>query len=426
MNELVFPKGFLWGTATAAHQVEGGNTNSDWWAFENTPGTPCRDVSGTAIEHYQRYPADMALLAKLGFNLYRFSVEWARIEPVEGEFDQAQLDHYRAMVETCLRNKLIPMVTINHFTLPKWLADKGGWLSPAIPGLFERYTRRVVQALGDRVDWYCTVNEPGIVIFGGYAGGFDFPPGTHGLAKWKAAAALMIEGHKAARHAIKELRPTARAGLTNAMQEFESNSGGAPIMSYSRRMMEDIYLEAAADDDFIGVQTYTRARFNLPAIAGPLSRAALSVGPLERFMVDRVMRSTRKRGLSAGRNENVRVTQMGYEYRPQAVAATVRRAAEMLPGKPIVVTEHGIATANDAERIEFITEGLESLHQVIADGIPLQGYIHWSAFDNFEWNSGYSMDFGLIAVDRQSQKRTPKPSAKFLGDIAKSNKLVVG
>ena len=152
MSDIVFPKGFLWGTATSAHQVEGGNTNSDWWTWENAPGTPCRDVSGTAIEHYQRYESDIAMLAKLGFNTYRFSVEWARIEPAEGEFDQDQLNHYLAMVETCHRHKLTPMVTLNHFTLPLWVAGKGSWLSPEIPALFERYTRRVIERILTQYD----------------------------------------------------------------------------------------------------------------------------------------------------------------------------------------------------------------------------------------------------------------------------------
>ena len=154
--------------------MEGNNSNSDWWAFELKPGTPCKEPSGTAIEHYKRYPRDIALLAGLGFNTYRFSVEWPRIEPVEGEFDQAQLDHYRNMVDLCGKDKLVPMVTLNHFTLPQWLAERGGWLAPSIPMLFERFTRRVVEALGEEVEWYCTLNEPGVVAFGGYGGGFPF------------------------------------------------------------------------------------------------------------------------------------------------------------------------------------------------------------------------------------------------------------
>jgi len=425
VTELVFPAGFLWGSATAAHQVEGDNTNSDWWAFELAPGTPCKEPSGNAIEHYTRYARDIALLAGLGLNTYRFSVEWARIEPVEGKFDETQLEHYRKMVALCRKCKLTPMVTLNHFTLPKWLADRGGWLSPSIVHLFERYTRYVVQGLGDQVEWYCTINEPGVVAFGGYGGGFPFPPGLKGAENWKGATAKLIEAHKACRATIKELRPNARVGLTNSMQEWEANAGGTPVMNYARGLTEDAYLEAAADDDFVGVQTYTRARVDLRRAVGWLTKAALSVDAIEKIMVSQVVgRQTGNQATTDGA-EPIRRTEMGYEFRPQAVAATVRRVAKLLPGKPIVVTEHGVAASDDAERIEFITEGLKSLHPLIGEGIPLLGYIHWSAFDNFEWAQGYAMKFGLIGVDRATQERTMKPSARFFGRIARANRLTL-
>ena len=405
--------------------MEGNNSNSDWWAFELKPGTPCKEPSGTAIEHYKRYPRDIALLAGLGFNTYRFSVEWPRIEPVEGEFDQAQLDHYRNMVDLCGKDKLVPMVTLNHFTLPQWLAERDGWLAPSIPMLFERFTRRVVEALGDKVEWYCTLNEPGMVALGGYGGGFAFPPGLADVDDWKAAIANLVEAHKLSRAAIKEMRPNAKVGLTNAMQEWESNAGGAPVMKYARRMAEDYFLEAAVDDDFIGVQTYTRAKLEMPRIAGIFASIGLAIPVVEKALVGRVIAKQRESGPGVTHDPEVRRTQMGWEYRPQAVAATVRRVAQVLPGKPIVVTEHGVATSDDAERIEFITDGLRALHAVITDGIPLQGYVHWSAFDNFEWASGYAMEFGLIAVDRKTQERTAKPSARFLGEIARANRLLL-
>jgi beta-glucosidase len=425
VSDLLFPAGFLWGAATAAHQVEGDNTNSDWWAFELKRATPCKEPSGNAIEHYLRYPRDIALLAGLGLNTYRFSVEWARIEPVEGRFDETQLDHYRKMVDLCRKSKLTPMVTLNHFTLPKWLADRGGWLSPSIVRLFEEYTRHVVKALGDRVEWYCTINEPGVVAFGGYGGGFAFPPGLKGAENWKGATAKLIEAHKASRAIIKELRPNANVGLTNAMQEWEANAGGTPIMNYARSLTEDSYLEAAADDDFVGVQTYTRARVEMRRAFGWLTKAALSVDAIEKLLVSQVVGRQTAADATPDGAEPIRRTQMGYEFRPQAVAATVRRVAKLLPGKPIVVTEHGVATSDDAERIEFITEGLKSLHPLIDEGIPLRGYVHWSAFDNFEWAFGYDMKFGLIEVDRATQERTMKPSARFLGRIARTNKLTL-
>jgi beta-glucosidase len=423
VSDLTFPTGFLWGTATAAHQVEGGNSNSDWWAFENKPDSPCKEPSGTAIEHYTRYARDIALLAGLGFNTYRFSVEWARIEPSEGNFDQKELDHYKRMVDITRKSKLTPIVTLNHFTLPSWIGERGGWLAPGTPEAFERFTRHVVKELGESVTWYCTINEPGMVALGGYAGGFVFPPGAKGVDNWKCAIGNLVSAHKRARAAIKQMRPNAMVGQTHAMQEFEANAGGSAVMKYARRMLEDVFLEASADDDFIGVQTYTRTVFELPRLAGVTASIALSIPFIERAAVSRFMESQRRTGSGTNQESEIRRTQMGWEFRPQAVAATVRRAAAVFPGKPIIVTEHGVATANDAERIEFITDGLKALHAVIADGIPLKGYVHWSAFDNFEWASGYSMEFGLIAVDRTTQVRTMKPSARFLGEIARANRL---
>jgi beta-glucosidase len=423
MTELVFPAGFMWGTATAAHQVEGNNSNSDWWDWELRPDSPCREPSGNAIEHYRRYPADVALLARFGFDTYRFSVEWARIEPEEGRFDESQLDHYRQMVAAVRKAGLRPMVTLNHFTLPGWVATQGSWVSDRTPALFERYVRRVVEALGDQVDWYCTLNEPGGLAVSGYLGGPHWPPGLHGWATFTAAKEHLIRAHRLARAAVKALRPSARVGMAHAMVEWDSNVGGRPSMEFARRLTEDDYLAACRDDDFVGVQTYARIRMELPRPAGWLARVGLRIPPIRDRMIQRALDTipTPESAAPTG----MRVTQMGYEYRPEAVAATVRRAASLLPGKPIIVTENGIATADDRERIEFVTDALRGLHAVIADGIPLRGYIYWSGFDNFEWDHGYAMTFGLVGVDRKTQARTPKPSAKFLGDVARSNKLVL-
>jgi beta-glucosidase len=425
VSELVFPDHFLWGTATAAHQVEGNNSNSDWWEWELRPDTPCREPSGTAIDHYNRFARDIGLLAGLRFNTYRFSVEWSRIEPREGEFDEAELEHYRRVAVAAARSGLTPMVTLYHFSLPQWVAKQGGWLSDATPALLARYCRRVVEALGDDVEWYCTINEPGVVAFGGYMGAFPFPPGTHGVANWTKASEMLVEGHRQARAAVKELRPGAMVGQAHSMQEWESNQGGQAAVDYIRHLNEDVYLEASREDDFVGVQTYTRTRVELPRPAGFFARPSLSAETIEKVVIPQIVSHRSGDETSKEIRSLIRRTQMGYEFRPEAVAATVRRVAELLPGKPIVVTEHGVATTEDTERIEFITEGLKALHPLIGEGIPLRGYIHWSAFDNFEWAYGYAMKFGLIAVDRTTQERTVKPSARFLGAIARTNRMTV-
>jgi beta-glucosidase len=418
---LAFPDGFLWGVATAAHQVEGDNRNSDWWAWEHRPGSPVAEPSGTAVEHYARFESDIALLAGLGYTTYRFSVEWARVEPAEGHFEEDAVRHYRAVTEAVRDAGMTPIVTLNHFTLPAWLARRGGWIATAAPSLFARYCTRVVTALGDLVDWYCTINEPGAVALGGYVGALGWPPGTTDLPSWNAAIDGLKQAHTRGLAAVKEIRPQARAGATHALIEYEANTGGRPIMEFLRHQMEDTFLAVCADDDFVGVQTYTRAVVHLPSVLAPVTRALVNVALLRRLVMPPLVR--RGSAPTDRRSDRVRRTDMGYEYRPQAVAATVRRVADLLPDKDIVVTEHGIATTDDQERVAFITDGLTALHGAIADGVPVRGYIHWAAFDNFEWALGYRMRFGLVAVDRETQERRVKPSGRLLGEIARANAL---
>ena len=422
MTDLVFPGDFLWGAATAAHQVEGGNSNSDWWDWELRPGTNCPDPSGIACDHWTRYADDIALAASLGLNTYRYSVEWARLEPAEGVFDGAALDHYLAVTDAVLAAGLIPMVTLYHFTLPRWLAAKGGWLAPDAPALLARFAGRVARALAGRVRWHCTLNEPGVVAFGGYLGALGFPPGKTDLGSWDRAAANLAAAHRLVLPAVKDADPAAIAGLTNSMMEWEADEGGRAFMEWLRHRNEDVFLAAAVDDDFVGVQTYTRVPVMLPGWQSLLLRTALRVPPLIAMAAPPLIRRQAldpNPPLPAGR----RRTQMGYEFRPQAVAATIRRVAALLPGKPLVVTEHGIATDDDAERIEFIDGGLRAIHGELDAGVPVRGYIHWSLLDNFEWARGYSQRFGLIGVDRSTLARTVRPSGRHLGEIARTGRL---
>jgi beta-glucosidase len=422
VSDLVFPKGFIWGAATAAHQVEGGNVNSDWWDWERQPGTPVKEPAGSACEHYTRYPQDIALLASLGLNTYRFSVEWARIESADGVFDPAELAHYRAMVDCVRANGLTPMVTLNHFTLPRWFAAEGGWTSKRAPELFERYCRRVVEALGDGVPWYCTINEPTAVASGAYLSGWGQPPGVADLGLWRKAIAGLVASHKRAVAVVHELRPGAKAGLAVFSVERAFNAGAKPAEGYKQRVEEEVFLDGAVDDDFIGVQTYTRHYLYLPRIAAPLTRAALAIRPLEKRVIPKVMGlKTAAPGTQA--LPGGRMTQVGWEYRPEALTEVVRRLARFYPEKDLVVTEHGLATVNDSERVEFIGRGLAALHGAISDGIRVRGYIHWSLMDNFEWAHGYVPQFGLIHVDRETQVRTVKPSARYLGEIARTGRL---
>ncbi len=384
-----FPPGFLWGTATAAHQVEGGNWNNDWWAWEHDPSSPCVERSGDAVDHYHRFREDIALLAGLGFNTYRFSLEWSRLEPEDGEFSKAELDHYRRMAGYCREVGLIPVVTFHHFTNPRWVADRGGWGNPATADRFARFARWSANGLSDLLSIVCTINEPNIVATMGFLTGV-FPPGLHDLDARTAANEILIDAHRKAADAIHDEVPDCRVGLTLAMSEWTAIDDGEESLAELRGPMEDVFLDAAVGDDFIGVQTYSRQRVSPAGYAGP--------------------------------DPDAELTLMGYEFRPQALEATIRRAAAK-SGVPVFVTENGIAAADDERRIEFVRRALEGVGRCIDDGLDVVGYTYWSALDNFEWALGYAPTFGLIGVDRETQRRHVKPSARWLGGIAQANSL---
>ena len=390
MRNRAFPEGFRWGTATAAHQVEGGNWNNDWWAWEHDPASPCVEPSGDACDHWHRYPDDIAMLAGFGFTSYRFSLEWSRIEPEEGEFSMAALDHYRRMCASCREQGIEPVVTFHHFTSPRWVASRGGWADPATADRFARFCARATDHLGDLMGRACTINEPNVVALYGYAAGV-FPPGRRDRALRRAVNDIFVDAHRKAVEAIRSGPGRVPVGVTLSMIDYQAVDGGEERRDHLRRHMEDVFLEATEGDDFVGVQTYSRTRVGPEGVVGP--------------------------------EPGVRTTLMGYEFWPEALEATIRRAWEVTRGLPVVVTESGIGTTKDEERIEYVGRALDGVLACLDDGLDVRGYTYWSALDNFEWALGYRPTFGLVAVDRASQRRTPKPSAHWLGDVARRNAL---
>ncbi len=354
-----FPKGFVWGTATAAHQVEGGNWNNDWWAWEHSPESPCLEPSGDACEHWHRYPEDIRLCADLGFTAYRFSLEWSRIEPEDGEFSRAALEHYRRMCAACCEHGLEPIVTFHHFTTPRWVAARGGWVEPSTADRFARFCERAAAHLGDVIARACTVSEPNIVATMGHLYAI-FPPGKRDADLRRRANDILIAAHRKAVEAIRSGPGSAPVGLTLAMFDYQAVAGGDVERDRYRRDMEDIFLEAARADDFLGVQCYSRMRIGPHGLLDP--------------------------------DPDVRVTQMGYEFWPEALQATIRRAWEVTRGVPVLVTENGIATGDDAERVEYVGRALSGVLDCLADGIDVRGYIYWSLLDNFEWIFGLPPD----------------------------------
>ena len=392
MPELSFPEPFLWGTATAAHQIEGGNVNNDWWAMEHDPTSGCVDVSGDACDSFNRYPEDIALIADLGLGAYRFSLEWSRIEPEEGEFSTVALDHYRRMAATCHEHGILPVVTFHHFTHPRWLAAQGTWEAPNAPDLFARYCEKVTAHLGDLIGMACTINEPNVVATMGWRMGL-FPPRVRDRTRRDVVNTAMVSAHRKAIDVIRSGPGDFPVGITVSMTDFQLEPGGEEWIERLRKPNEDVFLEATGGDDFIGVQTYTRMRVG--------ADGAL---PAE---------------------DGVRTTQMGYEVWPEALGATIRRATEVTGGLPVYVTENGIGIDDDPLRIEYVTRALAGVGECLDDGIDIRGYFYWSLLDNFEWVLGYGPTFGLVEVDRETFERTAKPSAAWFGGVARANGLTI-
>lgn len=426
-----FDRGFLIGTSTAAHQVEGNNVNSDCWAMENIPHTLYADRSGDAVDHYNRYEEDIKLMASSGFNAYRFSIEWARIEPQEGTFDASEVEHYRKVIACCKENGLEPMIVLHHFSSPAWLISKGGWENEAVIDWFVRYCRYVIERLGHEVRFVCTINEANIRLQiadiikryalsaaakasaaagkdaesalqmgmnfkalleaqqlgakeAAEAFGLSDPQGVHNFqsACTPEGDNIICRAHVAARNAIKKICPDLKVGLSLSFHDFQAQPGCEAIADreWDKEFLH--YLPYIKDDDYLGVQNYTRS------LIGPDGLLPVSA--------------------------SAELTQAGYEYYPEALEHVIRKAAMDYKG-PIYVTENGIATADDTRRVAFIETALAGVQSCIADGLPVKGYFHWSLMDNFEWQKGYAMQFGLIAVDRTTQTRTPKPSLAYLG-----------
>ncbi len=407
MNDFRFPEGFLWGTATAAHQVEGNNVNNDSWAMEHVEGGPYVEVSGDACDAYHRYRDDIALLADLGFTMYRFSLEWSRIEPEQGEFSRAALDHYRRMLQTCVEHGIVPMLTFHHFTSPRWLVRDGGWEAANTPERFARFCRRAAEHLGDLCGYACTLNELNIgrVIapfidvrspgdwWQRTATTFGTSPDRFAPFQYvssERSVQTILSAHRAGYEAIKNVCPDLPTGMTLALQDFQPVPGGEDTANRMNQEVNDVFLEGARGDDFLGVQVYSRRRVGPDGLLPPA--------------------------------EGVEQTQMHYEFWPQALEATIRYAANRA-GIPIIVTENGIATDIDSRRIAYVRSALGGVASCLRDGIDVRGYTYWSALDNYEWALGYRPTFGLIAVDRVTQRRSPKPSAHWLGAIAKSGIL---
>ena len=417
-----FNKEFLLGAATAAHQVEGNNKNSDFWVMEQLPSTRFKEPSLDACDHYNKYREDIEIMANAGLNSYRFTIEWARVEPQKGMFDSKEIEHYRKVLESCYEFGITPIVTLHHFSSPKWLISEGGWESENTIEHFRNYCKFVISNLGELTPYICTINEANMgvqiarkmksmmekttiskksdVQVGlnldqvtkrqehdqelAEAFGIDADKVSVFLApRSENGDQIIMECHKRAREVIKEINSEIKVGITLSLYDYQVEPGGEAFAHQLQK--EDFlhYLPVIEGDDFFGLQNYSRKICNAD-------------GKIEL-------------------PKEARLTKMGYEFYPEALAGVIRFVAKHLD-IPIIVTENGISTDNDEERVEFIETAIKGVHDCIQEGIKVIGYMHWSLLDNFEWQLGYAQTFGLVEVDRSTQERKPKESLFVLGN----------
>jgi len=415
-----FPEGFLWGTATAAHQVEGGNHGNDWWAWEQVAGhIKNGDRSDPACEHYERFRTDFDLLRSLHQNAHRLSVEWSRIEPAPGEFSSTAIAHYRDVLQALRDRGMEPVVTLHHFTNPNWIAEAGGWENPQTAERFVRFAQRVTDELGDLSRYWITLNEPTVVAYQGFVRG-EWPPGKRDLGAAARALVTLLRGHWMAYERIKQRHPELRLGLAHHLRVFDPARRWAP---------QDRAVAAAFDRVFN--QTILRS-LRLGRLVFPLTRAGNASGPttsqdfigLNYYTRELIKFNRRYRAELFGQRmlpARALRSDLSWELYPDGFYRTLlslRR--ERLP---IYVTENGIADGQDRLRPEFLLTHTNAMLRGIQAGAPVRGYFHWTCFDNFEWAEGYSAKFGLIACDPVTQERRLRPSARLYAEICRANRL---
>lgn len=408
----VFPEGFLWGAVTSAHQVEGDNRSNDWWEPEQTGRLP--HSSGDACRHYELYEADFDLARSWGHNAHRFSIEWSRIEPREGAFDPAATAHYQEVVAALRRRAIEPVVTLHHFTNPAWFARRGGWLAGDSPYLFARYVEHIAAALPD-VRWWVTINEPTVYAKHGFVLG-DWPPFREGA--WFAAARVlrnMARAHVRAYLILHRGAGAVRVGFAHSVPWIEPCDRDR-IRDRLAALVRDFLLNRAfliligirpgsgiRHLDFLGLNYYARS-----IVRGGKGAAALWG---EECRADH----------HADRGP---WSDMGWEIYPAGLLGLLERFSGL--GLPLMVTENGVATTDEELRRRYLREHLAAVGDALAKGIHVIGYLYWSLMDNFEWALGYGPRFGLAAVDPDSQRRIPRPTAEEYAAICREQRLGSG
>ena len=410
---LTFPEGFLWGSGTSAHQVEGGcyndwtewekknaerlakNAKSYWqeWQWKKFPEmlSPENYFSGRACDHYNRYEEDFDLAKSLGQNAHRFSIEWSRIEPEEGRFDEKEIEHYRKVILSLRERGIEPLVTMWHWPLPLWLAQQGGLTNKKLSEYFSRYAEKLVTSFGE-VKYWITFNEPEIYSFNCFLRGV-WPPQTKNPITYLSVINNLIRSHRGIYRIIKKINPGAQIGIAAHNVYFEAYKNRSVNMILKKIIdwwWNYHFLNQIKDfQDFIGLNFYFHHRIN---------------------------NGFRK-------NENKIVSDLGWELYPEGIFDVLIGLKKYQ--KPIYITENGLADAADEKRAWYIKEVLKEIHRAIESGVNIRGYLYWSLIDNFEWDKGFWPRFGLVEIDYKTLERKIRPSAEVYKKICARNQLEI-
>ena len=403
---IEFPKGFLWGAATSAYQVEGNNSNSDWWPWEKKTGLT---QSGNACRHYELFREDYDIAKALGHNIHRLSVEWARIEPEEGVFSEKEIQHYKDVLLALKERGIKPVVTLHHFTNPIWFSDIGGWENPKAAAYFKRFCAKIADALKKDVHFWVTINEPMVYLYHAYLLGI-WPPQKKSLLAANRALGNIIESHVAAYRAINKI--------------YKEDNLEKPLISIAHNMQAFVPCRNKLIDKFA---VYLRDKlFNRDIIRILAARRSLdyiglnyysrSLVEVKRWGVMNLLSDICESGHS-----KLKKNDMDWDIYPKGIYDLL---VELKAFKlPIFILENGICTGDDDLRWEYIKEHLENIHKAITEGVNVLGYTYWSLLDNLEWDKGFWPRFGLVEVDFNTYQRRVRESAKKFAEVCRTNKL---
>ena len=415
-----FPRGFLWGTATASHQVEGNNTNNQWWQWEQDGHA--RGKSGLACDWWGgRWKEDMDRAAETGQNAHRFSVEWSRIQPAPDRWDEDALERYRMMARGMVERGLTPMVTLHHFSDPLWLYDQCGWENKEVTLFFEKYVRKVVEALKEYVTYWVTINEPNVYALNGYLAG-NFPACNKGLTVTVKVLANMLRGHAAAYRAIHEIQPQARVGYAWHYRPMMAARPWWLPDAIMRNFLYNSLNMAFPSAISAGVMKSPLGSVRIPEVKGLQDYLGINYYSVDtvKFDITNPKEMFSRRYYPA--DSDLSATKFIANI-PTGLFDTLKWAVSAYPNLPLLVTENGVEDPDDKMRPRYIAQHIHQMWRAVNFNWPIKGYFHWTLVDNFEWDRGWTQRFGLWGLDVETQARIRRPSVDLYAEICKENGL---